>query len=67
MKNLEAQKLIDTLKDEVTEISEDLQIKIYNICENLDYTNSSRFSYNIDRLKQFAKELNDFKITNHGS
>ena len=46
----------------VAKQTEKLKNEIYSICENLDYQNSSRFSYNIDRLEQFNNELQDFKI-----
>ena len=60
MKNQE--KKILALKNKVAKQTEKLKNEIYSICENLDYQNSSRFSYNIDRLEQFNNELQDFKI-----
>mgnify|MGYP000279180877 CR=1 FL=1 len=60
MKNQE--KKILALQNKVAKQTEKLKNEIYSICENLDYQNSSRFSYNIDRLEQFNNELQDFKI-----
>jgi hypothetical protein len=60
MKNQE--KKILALQKKVAKQTEKLKNEIYSICENLDYRNSSRFSYNIDRLEQFNNELQDFKI-----
>jgi len=59
----EVQEQINALKDKVNSISDELNNDIYSICEQLDYTNSSRFSYNIDNLKRFSDALNEFKIT----
>jgi hypothetical protein len=63
MKNQE--KKILALQNKVAKQTEKLKNEIYSICENLDYQNSSRFSYNIDRLEQFNNELQDFKIKLH--
>ena len=60
MKNQE--KKILALQKKVAKQIEKLKNEIYSICENLDYQNSSRFSYNIDRLEQFNNELQEFKI-----
>jgi len=60
MKNQE--KKILALQKKVAKQTEKLKNEIYSICENLDYQNSSRFSYNIDRLEQFNNELQEFKI-----
>ena len=60
MKNQE--KKILALQNKVAKQTEKLKNEIYSICENLDYHNSSRLSYNIDRLEQFNNELQDFKI-----
>lgn len=59
-----AEKKILALQKKVAKQTEKLKEEIYSICENLDYKNSSRFSYNIDRLKQFNNEIQDFKIIN---
>ena len=62
MKNQENKIL--ALQKKVAKQTEKLKNDILSICENLDYHNSSRFSYNIDRLEQFNNELQDFKIKN---
>ena len=63
MKNQE--KKILALQNKVAKQTEKLKNEIYSICENLDYRNCSRFSYNIDRLDHFNNELQDFKIINN--
>ncbi len=35
---------------------------IYKIMDLLDYKESSRFSFNIDRLERFVNELKQFKL-----
>ena len=60
MKTIE--KKIEKLQRKAVKFQEQMNNEIYGICEGLDYTNSSRFSYNIDRLKQFIEGLNNFKI-----
>lgn len=60
MKTIE--KKIEKLQAKAVKFQEQMNEEIYGICEGLDYTNSSRFSYNIDKLKQFVEELNNFKI-----
>ena len=62
MENLTVENKIEALKKKVNELYTELETDIYTICENLDYHNSSRFSYNIDRLHQFKTELQDFNI-----
>jgi len=59
--NSEAKKELEELKKEVNEISEKWINQIYGICEKLDYHKGSVFSYNVDRLKRFVEELNEFK------
>jgi hypothetical protein len=60
MKTIE--KKIEKLQAKAVKFQQKMNNEIYGICEGLDYTNSSRFSYNIDKLKQFVEELNNFKI-----
>lgn len=57
-----AQKKIIALQKKVAKQTEKLRNEILSICEVLDYHNSSIFSYNVDRLEQFDRELQDFKI-----
>jgi hypothetical protein len=59
-KQVQAQ--IDALKEKVNSIKAELENEIYEICEQLDYVDSSIFSYNIDNLKRFSNNLNEFKI-----
>lgn len=53
---------IEKLQKKVAKFQNKIEDQIYGICEELDYHNSSRFSYTIDRLRLFVAELNDFKI-----
>ena len=62
--NKTAEKKILALQKKVAKQTEKLKLEIQSICENLDYHNSSRFSYNIDRLEIFNVEKQDFKIIN---
>jgi|LakMenE01Jun11ns_1017448.scaffolds.fasta_scaffold8758954_2 hypothetical protein len=62
-----AQKKIIALQNKIAKQTEKLTTEIQSICEQLDYQNSSCFSYNIDRLKQFNEGLQDFKIINYAS
>lgn len=55
---------ITKLQSRVDKLTAKLENDIRAICEQLDYKNSSRFSYNIDRLQQFNKELQSFEIFN---
>jgi len=59
---MNTQKKIQELKNKVENLKSELQTEIYEICENLDYHNSSNFSYNIDRLKQFTDGLINFEM-----
>jgi hypothetical protein len=63
MKN--ADKKILALQKKVAKQTEKLTTEIQSICECLDYHNSSRFSYTIDRLKQFNSDLQQFEIINN--
>jgi hypothetical protein len=57
-----AERKILALQKKVAKQTEKLTLEIQSICEKLDYHNSSCFSYNIDRLEQFNRELQEFKI-----
>ena len=52
---------IEALQEMVNKFQEEVKDKIYEICEGLEYKESSVFSYNIDRLQQFVRRLNEFK------
>jgi len=57
-----SEKQILALQKKVAKQTEKLKNEIYSICETLDYNNSSRFSYNIDKLEEFNNYLQEFKI-----
>lgn len=42
--------------------AEKMKKDITELCAKSKYQDSSRFSYNIDRLNQFIKELNEFEF-----
>ena len=42
--------------------TQNIKDQIYSICEELDYKNSSVFSYNIDRIEHFNKEIQEFNL-----
>lgn len=58
------EKKIEKLQKKVQNFKNKIEDDIYEICENLKYQDSSIFYYNIDRLKHFVGELNNFKISN---
>lgn len=56
-----ADKKILALQKKVAKQTEKTILEIQAICEKLDYKNSSLFSYNIDRIKHFNDELQQFE------
>ena len=50
-------KKIQLLKDKVSKLTEELTNEINEIANELPYKESSLFSYNVDRLKQFNDNL----------
>lgn len=58
---MKAEKKIERFKKKVNKITEKLEIECYSICENLDYKNSSLFSYNIDKIREFRNHVNSFE------
>jgi hypothetical protein len=58
------EKKLIKLQAKVNKFNEKMKQEIYALCEKMQYQDSSRFSYNIDRLEAFTRELNDFKILN---
>jgi hypothetical protein len=62
---MSTEKKIANLKKKVAKLSETLTEEIYGICKELGYHNGSRFTYNIDRLKQFNEGLQEFEIINY--
>lgn len=59
---MNTEKKLLKLQNKAAKFQEKMNNEIYKLCEQMDYTNSSRFSYNIDRLNNFVNELNNFKI-----
>lgn len=55
-------KQLKEIKDKSVLLADEMKNDIYAICEQLDYKQSSVFSYNIDRLNAFIQELNNFKL-----
>lgn len=51
---------IQLLKDKVSKLTEELTNEINEIVNELPYKESSLFSYNVDRLKQFNDNLQNF-------
>ena len=64
MKTKTTARKISRLQLKVDKLTAKIENDIRAICEQLDYHNSSRFSYNIDRLQQFNKDLQSFEIFN---
>ena len=64
MKNQETINKIEALQQRAAKLTEEIRMEIWSICEGLNYQDSSRFSYNIDRLEQFNNEIQNFKILN---
>lgn len=52
---------VESLQEMVIKFQEEVGDKIYEICQELGYVESSRFSYNIDRLNQFVEGINELK------
>ena len=59
---MEAQKKLLKLQAKTKKMQEKLENEIYEICENMKYVDSSRMSYNIDRLRAFTNGINEFEI-----
>ncbi len=51
---------INALKQKSAKLTEELTNEINEITNELPYIESSKFSYNIDRLKRFNNELQNF-------
>ena len=54
---MKTNKKIQLLKDKVSKLTEELTNEINEIVNELPYKESSLFSYNVDRLKQFNDNL----------
>ena len=59
---MNVEKKLKSIQKKSNDFAEKMELKIYSLCENLDYQNSSRMSYNIHLLRLFIKELNEFEI-----
>lgn len=55
-------KKLENFKKKVNKIADRLENDVYAICETLDYVNSSKFSYNIDRIRELKRAINDFEL-----
>lgn len=60
---MKAKKDIHKLVTKVNKLHLLLKNDIYGICEQLEYKESSLFSYNIDRLEQFVNSINETSET----
>jgi len=58
-------KKIKRLQEKVAKLTEKLKEEISVILGELDYHNGSRFSYNIDRIERFNKEIQEFEIIDY--
>lgn len=56
------QKKLKSIQKKMDNFAEKLENEIRSLCEIMQYQDSSRFSYNIDRLKQLQEEINNFEI-----
>lgn len=57
---MNANEKIQLLKDKVLKLTDELTNELSEITNELPYIESSKFSYNIDRLNQFNNELQKF-------
>lgn len=58
------QKKLKSIQKKMDTFTEKFENDIYSLCEIMKYQDSSRFSYNIDRLKKLKEEINNFEILN---
>lgn len=56
------EKRIQRLQVKMDLQTQKIKDQVSSICGKLDYVNGSRFSYNIDRIEHFNRELQEFKI-----
>ena len=59
-----AEKKVLRLKNKMNKLTMLLKEEILATCETMQYKDSSRFSYNIDRLEQLNNELQNFELLN---
>jgi hypothetical protein len=55
-------KKIIKFKEKMDKLTQKLENEMYGICETLKYHDSSRFSYNIDRIRMLNKKIQEFEI-----
>ena len=58
------QKKLEKLQRKALKFQEKMKGQLCELCEQMQFQDGSRFSYNIDRLEHFTKELNNFEILN---
>lgn len=61
---MKPEKKLKKIQKKSNKFADKMKEEIYSLCEMMNYQDSSRFSYNIDRLEQFIKEINEFKLSN---
>ena len=62
MANEKQQQKLTEIKDKSLLFAEGIKNDIYSLLAVLDYKNSSRLSYNVDRINLFIEELTSFEI-----
>ena len=60
--NLTNEEKLDEIQNESMMFGEIMKEKIDNLTNNLDFQDSSRFSFMQDRLEKFINEINSFEI-----
>lgn len=56
----EIEQELQQIKDDCNEFSEQMIIRINDLCNKMPYHDGSKFSYRVDRLDLFIRELNEF-------
>lgn len=55
---------LKSIKTKSQKFAEKMENDIIKLCRISKYQDSSVFSYNIDRIRLFLKELNEFEFSN---
>lgn len=58
------EKKLKSIQKKMDAFSEKFENEIRSLCEVMQYQDSSRFSYNIDRIRKLQEEINNFEILN---
>lgn len=58
------EKKLKSIQKKMDTFAEKLENEIRSLCEVMQYKDSSRFSYNIDRIRKLQEEINNFEILN---